>query len=610
VSNPPYVKLQNFRKVESDVADYLVAAKRADGSPLYASTQTGNFDMYLPFIEKGISLLNENGRMGFIAPNVWTVNDYGKGLRQLLAANRCLDRWVDFKSFQVFDEAITYTALQFYSKTPNAEVRCAFAPDGNVAGLHWDEPASKISYDRLSTDGSAWNFMSGTKTDLLARLKDSCSRLDECVEVIFQGIITSADSIFHLRRIGPGRYAVKNIVDSEREVEIEDALMRPLVSGPEAKRYTCPSTDTYLLFPYDVSGSKPRLYSEQEMQSRYPMGLHDLKTNEQALRARERNSFDDNQWFRFGRNQNIDKQGSQKLLVPRLVQHLFCAVDGKGEFCIDNVDVGGIIVKESADFYFLVGILNSPVPNAVWREISKPFQNDYRSANKQFIAPLPIPKASLEHKKAVGTLAQKLQELHTLRRDKVVMVEARLTSPQTTPEERRPTWLWADVRANAAEWESNAPEQLTPRERKAWAKKAYQDRMDQHVGELAGRIGVGSNFTVELDGGELRVLANGARLVSGVFVSDAEGAFIAAQWRHALRDLNVTDKFTGKRLLKLLLELRHTDNDALRKQVIQLDLEIDSLDSEIQITESELNALIYSLYGINDPAEIQMIETG
>ena len=30
----------------------------------YASTQSGNFDLYLPFIEKGISLLNERGRLG------------------------------------------------------------------------------------------------------------------------------------------------------------------------------------------------------------------------------------------------------------------------------------------------------------------------------------------------------------------------------------------------------------------------------------------------------------------------------------------------------------------------------------------------------------------
>ncbi|MDZ7698131.1 MAG: DNA methyltransferase [Deltaproteobacteria bacterium] len=102
IGNPPYVKLQHFRNIQEDVAKYLLEAKREDGSPLYESTQTGNFDMYLPFIEKGMELLNGKGKMGYIAPNVWMVNEYGRGLRQKLKRIRRLERWVDFKSFQVF----------------------------------------------------------------------------------------------------------------------------------------------------------------------------------------------------------------------------------------------------------------------------------------------------------------------------------------------------------------------------------------------------------------------------------------------------------------------------------------------------------------------------
>ena len=56
----------------------------ADIKP-YASTQTGNFDLYLPFIEKGLSLLNEKERLGFIAPSLWTTNEYGAGLRNLVS---------------------------------------------------------------------------------------------------------------------------------------------------------------------------------------------------------------------------------------------------------------------------------------------------------------------------------------------------------------------------------------------------------------------------------------------------------------------------------------------------------------------------------------------
>ena len=610
VSNPPYVKLQNFRQVESDVADYLVAAKRLNGTPLYASTQTGNFDMYLPFIEKGISLLNEKGRMGYIAPNVWTVNDYGKGLRQFLASNHCLDRWVDFKSYQVFEEAITYTALQFYTKTPNAKVRCAFVPNGNVAGLQWDQPSDAVCYDRLPADGEVWNFMPANRGELIAKLVGSCARLEDFVSSIFQGIKTSADAVYQLQRIAPGKFLARTREIETLEVEIEDALMRPLVSGPEAKRYTCPNTDTYVLFPYDVTGSKPRLYDEQEMQTRFPRGWAYLRTNEQRLREREGRSFNDHQWYRFGRNQSLDKQGYPKLGVATTVPEMRVFYDVRGEFCFSGARVEGVLATSPADNWYLLAVMNSPPFDYIFRHISRPKEAGWFEANKQFIAPLPIPKPSAEQKKAAGSSAQRLQELHTERRDKVAMVDARLTSPQAMLDIRTPDWLWSDVRANADEWVSAAPAQVTSRGRKAWAKKARQDRIEEHVGEFSGHIIAGTAFTVQFERSELRVLADGVPVVSGVFVSETDGAFIAAQWRHALRDLNVTDRFNGKRLLKLLLELHRTDNNALRSQVIELDREIAALDSEIAKCESKIDALVYQLYGITDPREIRMIEEG
>jgi N-6 DNA Methylase len=71
IGNPPYVKLQTFRRLMPKAAEYL----RAN----YKSCQSGNFDMYLPFIEKGIDLLHPQGLMGYIAPSLWLKNDYGRG---------------------------------------------------------------------------------------------------------------------------------------------------------------------------------------------------------------------------------------------------------------------------------------------------------------------------------------------------------------------------------------------------------------------------------------------------------------------------------------------------------------------------------------------------
>lgn len=150
IGNPPYVKLQNFRKVKQDESDYYIEGTTADGKPRFESAQTGNFDLYLLFIEKGISLLSSKGRMGYIAPSLWLKNEYGLGLRQKLKRLQSLDRWIDFKSFQVFAEATTYTALQFFCGRPNDAVRFFLAPDGDIAALDWTHASQSIRFRKVS----------------------------------------------------------------------------------------------------------------------------------------------------------------------------------------------------------------------------------------------------------------------------------------------------------------------------------------------------------------------------------------------------------------------------------------------------------------------------
>ena len=635
VGNPPYVKLQNFRKVQGSAAEYLVKARRQDGTPLYASAQSGNFDLYLLFIEKGVELLKAEGRMGYIAPNVWMMNEYGQGLRAFIKDSGTLDRWVDFKSYQVFNEAITYTSLQFFRGSASDAVHCAFAPDGDIAAINWQTPQAVIPYSELS-DSNAWNLMPQAERQLIERLKLSCTRLDDkrWTRQIFQGIITSADSIYHLTRLGAGRYCTK----TGEEVTLEDAIMRPLVSGTEAKRYQSPQTDTWLLFPYLVgkanppsppyqggiqnnpalssadttqtesdtacssadkqerdcdsacsspdkgrSGGvavavKPRLYTTEEMQTRFPLAFAYLKKHEQALRSRERGKFDDDSWYRFGRNQNIDKQSFPKLMVPRLISRLFCAIDEKGAVCLDNVDVGGILVSDSADLPYIAGILNAPICNFIWRRTSKPFQNDYRSANKQFIAPLPIPAASNSDRAEVARLAKELQRLHTLRRELISRCDKRLNSDQTTADKRKESWLCADATKRAE-------------------KLAVWDMLLQP----------GARLSVVHGDDELQVRIDDT--VALELFDLPESAYIAAQWRHAFRGVNVSESFDAKRLVKLLVNLRSTDHDELKQRLIELDRDVCQTDVFITATEIEMNELVYRLYGLDKPERV-MVDAG
>lgn len=145
LGNPPYVKLQNLMKVDPDVVAYLSAQR---GDDTYASAQTGNLDLYLPFIEKGLRLLAPGGRMAYIAPNLWPLNEYGEGLRRLVYRGRHLDRWLDFKAHQIFEDVITYTALQFFTREPQQAMRIATAPNGEMADIDWSNPTSPCHTSR------------------------------------------------------------------------------------------------------------------------------------------------------------------------------------------------------------------------------------------------------------------------------------------------------------------------------------------------------------------------------------------------------------------------------------------------------------------------------
>lgn len=608
VGNPPYVKLQNFRKVHDDMAAHL--RTRGDSGASYESTQTGNFDLYLPFIEQGLQLLNDHGRMGYIAPNLWAVNEYGAGLRKHIARGRNLAGWIDFKAHQIFDEATTYTALQFFTKAPNDAVRIASAPRGIVPQEPWTGVDAALPYDRLDF-GDRWLMLTGVERKLIDRLYKTCKRLDDPAHTsnIFVGIQTSADPIYHLDRLGPERYLCtprgKN-PPPPYEVAIEDSIMKPLVSGAEAKRYVTPAPITHILFPYDVDDDGAHLIDTDTMATRYPLAWAHLRSYEAKLRGRESDSFDDAEWYRFGRNQNLDKQEITKLMVPRLVANLHCALDLKGEIYLDNVDVGGIAVAKNEAPNFLSGLLNGPVCDYVFRRISKPFRGDYKSANKQFIAPLPIPKATKAQRASVADKAERLQKLHTARRDALGRIAKRLAN---APSRARPeTWLFPTL-SPAADREDDAPSAMDNAERRKWAKDRYADDVTARLEAMGDRLtpGVGLDATHEDE--ELRFLIDGVPVIEGIYVDDSEGPFIAAQWKVLAQTFSVTEKTTGKKLANALRKLARTDNTALMGQVVGIQDELETLETDIANEEAAINTEIYALYRLTD-AERELIEAG
>lgn len=609
VGNPPYVKFQNFRKAHADMAAFLKTDRA--GNKTYASTQTGNFDLYLPFIEKGVQLLNDDGRLGYIAPSLWIMNEYGDGLRKWIAAGRHLYGWLDFQSFQIFEEATTYTALQFYSKAENDEIKVAYAPRGTVADDPWSGKESLLTYDEI-VFGGRWLLTTGEERRLISKLYKNSYRLDapEVTTHIFQGLITSKDFVYHLKMKSPGRYICSPTGDDAPppyEVEIEDRIMRPLVSGSEAKRYVDPETNTYLLFPYKrVENGRFDLLTRAEMEECYPRAWKHLRSWETVLRERESGAFDDDGWYQFGRPQNLDKQETEKLIVAQTVPSMRVCADRQKSNYLNNVRVNGILAAPSSSNWYLLGLLNAPVCDFVFRRIAKPKDGGYFEANKQFIGPLPIAKPSAESRVAIESLARKLQELHTRRRDVVEDVARRCETLRYRS--KAESWVFPVLKSKR-ELEDEAPAKLDREQRKVWANKEYQLALDAVLSDLGAMLAPGVMLDAEFTDGELKFFIGGHAVIEKIFLPEAEGEFVVAQWKVFASTYSVTEKTDGRKFVNALRKIGESSNPAVVTQIIEKQKELSNIEGEIAKAETEMNALVYALYGL-DAADIAIIERG
>jgi hypothetical protein len=385
-------------------------------------------------------------------------------------------------------------------------------------------------------------------------------------------------------------------------VELEDAIMKPLVSGSEAKRFLEPQTDTYLLFPYRVDDEGAKLLTPAEMAADFPKAWAYLKGFEVELRARESKKFDDDEWYRMGRNQNLDKQEVPKLLVAQLVPSLRVSFDNRGRFYINNVRVNGILPRED-NGWFLTGVLNAPVSNYIFQWLGKPKDNGYYEANKQFIAPLPIPKGTRADRAGLSALAKRMQERNSQQADARLGLEERLAA---TP---RINWplekLLPDVRP-ITEIEATIPKSVPPTARKTWVDDTRATQEEAALARIDALIRIESVCTIALAKGKLSFLID-EQAAASVFVTDAESALVEAQWRCVALDFAPTGKGDAKRLIDRLRKVATSADPAIAEQILAIGTSLSALADLLRDDEAQLHEMTCRMYNLS-PTERQLVE--
>lgn len=222
VGNPPYVR-------QELIPEPLLQAYRSRYKTIYDRA-----DLYVPFIEGSLLLLNDKGNLCFICADRWMKNRYGGPLRNLVATHFHLKIYVDMVDTPAFhSDVIAYPAITVISREKPSSTRIAHRPSidrtvltslaKQILAPSLPKEASDVRELSSITNGSEpWLLESSDQMALIRRLENQLPTLEEAGCKVGIGVATGADKAFI------GDYATLDVEDS-RKVPL--ATTKDIMSG-------------------------------------------------------------------------------------------------------------------------------------------------------------------------------------------------------------------------------------------------------------------------------------------------------------------------------------------------------------------------------------------
>lgn len=415
IGNPPYIRIQTMKEwAPLEVEHY----KR-----IYTSAGVGNYDIYVVFVEKGLSLLNKNGRLGFILPHKFFNAKYGEPLRGLIAEGKHLAHVVHFGDQQVFEGATTYTCLMFLDKSGVKEIQFIKVDDLEA----WRSSGVSVEgvVSAKNVTDAEWNFAVGAGTALFEKLGHFSLKLGGVAD-LFVGLQTDADDVYIVEEVRRSKGRVLCASKSTGEQHwFEDDHLKPFLKGSlNIRRYALSDVTKRLIFPYEMREAKSVLIDTTEYKRRYPLTWAYLELNKDRLSARNKGNMG-REWYGYVYKKNHTRFNLPKLLVPSIATGSCFAADLEGDFYFVGSGGGGgggygIVAKSETGLspLYILGLLNSHVLDFYLKQISTPFRGGFLALNRQYIEQLPIrtidftdPVDKARHDRMVS-LVQRMLDLH------------------------------------------------------------------------------------------------------------------------------------------------------------------------------------------------------
>ncbi|MBY5974941.1 Eco57I restriction-modification methylase domain-containing protein [Ferrimonas balearica] len=293
VGNPPYIR-------QEVIPDILMTEYR-----LRYETIFDRADIYIPFIEKSLSALEQGGRLSFICADRWMKNRYGRKLREMVSRDYALSIYVDMVDTPAFHSEVTaYPAITVIERSNENRTRVFARPEIDrdaLRSLSRDLTAQELSKNSIvreirdvAAGAEPWVLSGFDELALVRRLEAKFPRLEAAGCKVGIGVATGADKAF--------------IGDFE-ELDVEPSRKLPLVMTRDILTGEVQWQGRGVINPFNDDGKLVRLED-------YPRLAKYLEERRDVIAGRHVATKAPANWYRTIDRIHPAITGREKLLIP------------------------------------------------------------------------------------------------------------------------------------------------------------------------------------------------------------------------------------------------------------------------------------------------------
>ncbi|MFQ5569971.1 MAG: PaeR7I family type II restriction endonuclease [Rhodothermales bacterium] len=364
VGNPPYVRQER-------IPDPLLQEYRRRYQTIYDRA-----DLYVPFIEKGLSLLSLTGKLAFICSDRWTKNKYGRPLRKLVAERYHLRYFVDMHQADAFRSGVTaYPAIFIITREHNDVTKTVCSAHVNTEALQrltqvlLNSEKSDVVHEAVGVvrGDAPWLLEAPEEVSVLRNLEGRFPALTQAGCKVGIGVATGCDTIY---------------VRKGDELPVEESRKLPLAVTRDVQNGIVGWSGWMVLNPFDDSGHLVSL-------DQYPLFAAYLLAHEQRIRNRNVARKNPKQWYRTIDKIHTTLIHTPKLFIPDIKGTVSVAYDEGKYYPHHNLYY---IISDDWDLRALQAVLRSAVAEFVVAMYCVKMRGGYLRFQAQYLRRIRLPR--------------------------------------------------------------------------------------------------------------------------------------------------------------------------------------------------------------------------